>query len=225
MIWPPPYNSDHQDYYMFSRGFLLTFTFHCYREGAIPKLYVHISLHIDPWYFQTTTRNHPLISPCNFVFSPTTRLQYEGTGCGEADEMPAPGGLATKRLLPHKLCCPKTSTQEVQVDLTVIPVGWRHLYYMASSQRLFCVINAGVTPTKSFAGFLLPQWKPFIWCRLEVKLHLQLGRGPLCRSWGQQSVEKKELSFCRFGKFWGRPKKIQQKRINYQHLQWVVFKP
>ena len=37
LIWPPPCNSDHQDYYMFSRGFLLTFTFHCYREGAIPK--------------------------------------------------------------------------------------------------------------------------------------------------------------------------------------------
>ena len=34
LIWPPC-NSEHQDYYMFSRGFLLTFTFHCYREGAI----------------------------------------------------------------------------------------------------------------------------------------------------------------------------------------------
>ena len=39
LIWPPPCNSDHQDYYMFSRGFLLTFTFRCYREGAIPKAY------------------------------------------------------------------------------------------------------------------------------------------------------------------------------------------
>ncbi len=38
LIWPPPCNSDHQDYYMFSRGFLLTFTLHCYREGAISKL-------------------------------------------------------------------------------------------------------------------------------------------------------------------------------------------
>ena len=43
LIWPPPCNSDHQDYYMFSRGFLLTFTFHCYREGAISKSYTHIS--------------------------------------------------------------------------------------------------------------------------------------------------------------------------------------
>ena len=40
LIWPPPCNSDHQGYYMFSRGFLLTFTFHCYREGAISKLYL-----------------------------------------------------------------------------------------------------------------------------------------------------------------------------------------
>ena len=39
LIWPPPCNSDHQDYDMFSRGFLLTLTFHCYREGAISKLY------------------------------------------------------------------------------------------------------------------------------------------------------------------------------------------
>ncbi len=38
LVWPPPCNSDHQDYYMFSRGFLLTFTFHWYREGAISKL-------------------------------------------------------------------------------------------------------------------------------------------------------------------------------------------
>ena len=38
LVWPPPCNSDHQDYYMFSRGFLLTFTFHCYREGAISKI-------------------------------------------------------------------------------------------------------------------------------------------------------------------------------------------
>ena len=40
---PPPCNSDHQDYYMFSRGFLLTFTFHCYREGAIPN-YIYINM-------------------------------------------------------------------------------------------------------------------------------------------------------------------------------------
>ena len=40
LVWPPPCNSDHQDYYMFSRGFLLTFTFHCYREGAISYVYV-----------------------------------------------------------------------------------------------------------------------------------------------------------------------------------------
>ncbi len=40
LIWPPPCNSDHQDYYMFSRGFLLTFTFHCYREGAISNQYL-----------------------------------------------------------------------------------------------------------------------------------------------------------------------------------------
>ena len=32
-------NSDRQDYYMFSKGFLLSFTFHCYREGAISELY------------------------------------------------------------------------------------------------------------------------------------------------------------------------------------------
>ena len=40
MFWvlPPPSNSDHKDYYMFSRGFVLTFTFHCYREGAISNL-------------------------------------------------------------------------------------------------------------------------------------------------------------------------------------------
>ncbi len=38
LIWPPPCNSDHQDYDMFSRGFLLTLTFHCYREGAISNI-------------------------------------------------------------------------------------------------------------------------------------------------------------------------------------------
>ncbi len=38
-VLPPPSNSDHKDYYMFSRGFLLTFTFHCYREGAISNVY------------------------------------------------------------------------------------------------------------------------------------------------------------------------------------------
>ena len=37
LIWPPPCNSDHQNYYIFSGGFLLTFTFHCYREVAISK--------------------------------------------------------------------------------------------------------------------------------------------------------------------------------------------
>ena len=41
-VLPPPSNSDHKDYYMFSRGFLLTFTFHCYREGAISKVYHQI---------------------------------------------------------------------------------------------------------------------------------------------------------------------------------------
>ena len=40
LVWPPPCNSDHQDYYMFSRGFLLTFTFHCYKEGAVSKISV-----------------------------------------------------------------------------------------------------------------------------------------------------------------------------------------
>ena len=30
---------------MFSRGFLLTFTFHCYREGAISNVYVHAYVH------------------------------------------------------------------------------------------------------------------------------------------------------------------------------------
>ena len=35
LVWPPPCNSHHQDFSILSRGFLLTFTFHCYREGAI----------------------------------------------------------------------------------------------------------------------------------------------------------------------------------------------
>ena len=39
LVWPPPCNRDHQDYYMFSKGFLLTFTFHCYKEGAISNLW------------------------------------------------------------------------------------------------------------------------------------------------------------------------------------------
>ena len=45
LIWPPdaPCNSEHQDYYMFSRGFLLTFTFHCYMEGAISNIYLFFS--------------------------------------------------------------------------------------------------------------------------------------------------------------------------------------
>ncbi len=38
LIWPPPCNSDHQDLYVISRGFLLTFMYHCYREGAISKI-------------------------------------------------------------------------------------------------------------------------------------------------------------------------------------------
>ena len=37
LIWPRPCNSDHQDYYMFRRRFLLTFIFHYYWEGATPK--------------------------------------------------------------------------------------------------------------------------------------------------------------------------------------------
>ena len=41
-VLPPPSNSDHKDYYMFSRGFLLTFTFHCYWEGAISKIIHHL---------------------------------------------------------------------------------------------------------------------------------------------------------------------------------------
>ena len=40
LVWPPSCNSDHKDYYMFSRGFLLTFTFHRYREGATCKIYI-----------------------------------------------------------------------------------------------------------------------------------------------------------------------------------------
>ena len=40
-VLPPPSNSDHKDYYMFSRGFLLTFTFHCYREGVISNIYIY----------------------------------------------------------------------------------------------------------------------------------------------------------------------------------------
>ena len=38
LVWPPPCNSDHQDHYIFSREILLTFTFHCYREGAISQV-------------------------------------------------------------------------------------------------------------------------------------------------------------------------------------------
>ena len=44
LIWPSPCNSDHQDYYMFSRGFLFIFTFHCYREGAISKASLQVSV-------------------------------------------------------------------------------------------------------------------------------------------------------------------------------------
>ena len=47
LIWPPPCNSDHQDYYMFSRGFLLTFTFHCYREGAISNIYIYTEVYTN----------------------------------------------------------------------------------------------------------------------------------------------------------------------------------
>ena len=39
-MWHPPSNSDHQDYYIFSRGFLSTFICHCYWEGATPNGYI-----------------------------------------------------------------------------------------------------------------------------------------------------------------------------------------
>ena len=52
LVWPPPCNSDHQDYYMFSRGFLLTFTFNCYREGDISNSYMNFS---SSWYVSSRT--------------------------------------------------------------------------------------------------------------------------------------------------------------------------
>ena len=36
-MWPPPSNSDQQDYYIFSRGFLSTFIYHCYWRGPHSK--------------------------------------------------------------------------------------------------------------------------------------------------------------------------------------------
>ena len=33
-MWPPHSNSDHQDYYIFSRGSLYTFIYYCYCEGG-----------------------------------------------------------------------------------------------------------------------------------------------------------------------------------------------
>ena len=44
LVWPPPCTSHHQDFSIFSRGFLLTFTFHCYREGAISNIYIWVCL-------------------------------------------------------------------------------------------------------------------------------------------------------------------------------------
>ena len=58
---PPPSNSDHKDYYMFSRGFLLTFTFHCYREGAISKVY-DISITSNPHSHACLSMYFPLTS-------------------------------------------------------------------------------------------------------------------------------------------------------------------
>ena len=52
LVWPPPCTSDHQHYYMFSKGFLLTFTFHCYREGAISNIWMFPKIGVPPngWF-------------------------------------------------------------------------------------------------------------------------------------------------------------------------------
>ena len=47
LVWPPPCTSHHQDFSIFSRGFLLTFTFHCYREGAISNIYIYIYMGVS----------------------------------------------------------------------------------------------------------------------------------------------------------------------------------
>ena len=41
LVWPPPSNSD-KIHYVFNREPLWTFIYHCYWEGATPKLYIHI---------------------------------------------------------------------------------------------------------------------------------------------------------------------------------------
>ena len=43
LVWPPPYLQWPPGWhYIFSRGFLLTLTFHCYSEGAISKIWYDI---------------------------------------------------------------------------------------------------------------------------------------------------------------------------------------
>ena len=93
LIWPPPCNSDHQDYYMFSRGFLLTFTFHCYREGAISKPYISfvffweavvcwadvfvfcfVLASFHPWKLTFNQKNHPFAK--EIIFHPPPQLWF-----------------------------------------------------------------------------------------------------------------------------------------------------
>ncbi len=61
LIWPPACNSDHQDYYMFSRGFLLTFIYHCYWKGGQPKVYSTKSL----WFLRVRSLIHPGFHGCS----------------------------------------------------------------------------------------------------------------------------------------------------------------
>ena len=61
LVWPPPSNSD-KIHYAFSREPLWTFIYHCYWEGATPKLYTYIYMyitHIDPGGFCCWERENP----------------------------------------------------------------------------------------------------------------------------------------------------------------------
>ena len=65
-VVPLPSNRNHQDYYIFSRGFLKTFICHCYWEGGQPNI------------SQTLNVPVPLIGPEYDNAPPTCEAHYGG---------------------------------------------------------------------------------------------------------------------------------------------------
>ena len=62
---------------MFSRGFLLTFTFHCYREGAISKIYPLFQCFF-PDFNSTKKTENPEVQDSRMEMGPIHVMFYHG---------------------------------------------------------------------------------------------------------------------------------------------------